>query len=110
MGCAGACAALWEGKQWMKRSILSMCGLRSHNAAGLPLSSTMKRLQRFVLTAMQSADLFHVPQWSLSQSSAGHMVLLRDGYPVAQGSESTCLLHPHLPQAFIQARRCSSVK
>ena len=39
-------------------------------------------------------DLFHVPQWSLSQSSAGHMVLLRDGYPVAQGSMQTLSVHP----------------
>jgi len=50
-------------------------------------------------------DLFHVPVWALQQSSAGHMVLTLDDYPVAQGSEQTCLLHPHLPQAFIQARR-----
>lgn len=70
----------------------------------------MKPLRRCVLTVMHPPDLFHTPVWALSQSSAGHMVLTLDGYPVAQGSEHTCLLHPHLPQAFIQARRCSSVK
>ena len=53
-------------------------------------------------------DLFHVPVWALQQSSAGHMVLTLDDYPVAQGDIGTVSLNPGY--AFIQARRCSSVK
>lgn len=49
------------------------------------------------VVAVRSADLFHVPQWSLYQSSAGHMVLLRDGYPVAQGNLTTLCIHPSAP-------------
>lgn len=39
-----------------------------------------------------AGDLF--AQYRLAQSQAGHMVLLRDGYPIAQGSMATVMLNP----------------
>ena len=46
------------------------------------------------VVTVNTDDLFHTPVYQVQQSSAGHHVLTRDGWPVAQGSMQTISLNP----------------